>query len=511
MGMSESDTSAPRSEQPAMESDVSAESRSTNELPAYTPPSQPASPGYPHPAQPPFVPYVQQPAPPQPAPPPFVAPQSAPPQMTAPQITAPQSAPPHSAPPNSAPPSIWSQQGAAPGGYPAGQWFDGTGYPPQGPPGMPPQPPGVTQPIPGRPGRLGRTLGLGALALVLAGGGGVVGGAIVHATDSNSGSSGKGPSASSRGSATTLDHSSLAGIVANVKDSVVSIFTQDAEGSGVVLDTDGHILTNNHVVADAQGGTVRVTFANGKSVSAKVDGTDTKTDLAVVQVSGVSDLSPAKLGDSDALQVGDSVIAIGSPLGLDGSVTAGIVSALNRTIDEGGNQQQNPFSQQNQSAGTAIAGAIQTDAAINPGNSGGALVNMAGEVVGINTAIETGGTGSSGNIGVGFAIPSNRAKEVANSLIKGQKVSHPYIGVNVGTANGNAGAQVASVVGGGPAAKGGVQEGDVITKVGGTDIHTQDDLLNVVQAAKVGDQLKLTVNRGGSEKDLTVTVGESPN
>jgi putative serine protease PepD len=487
--MSESDTNVPAdSGQP------------TSELPRHTPevPQPVERSDHPGPWAPPAYPQAF----PEPGGP--AAPAAPPHRQPAPQ-SASQSAPP------AAQQSFWQPPADATVGLPAQQpgWHDGPGYPPPGVPGQQPAY-GATQPAPNRPPRVGRLLGIGLLALLLAGGGGVVGGLIVHASDSDTGSrSSSNSSSATRGSGTALDRSSLAGIVAAVKDSVVSIFTQDAEGSGVVLDTNGYILTNNHVVAEAQGNSVRVTFASGKSVQAKVVGTDARTDLAVVKVSGVSDLSPAKFGDSDVLQVGDSVIAIGSPLGLDGSVTSGIVSALNRTIDE--RSQQNPFSQQQSQGGATIAGAIQTDAAINPGNSGGALVNMAGEVVGINTAIATGGTGSSGNIGVGFAIPSNRAKEVAQDLIKGQKVSHPYIGVSVGTATGNAGAQVASVVDGSPASKAGVAQGDVITKADGTDIHTSDDLLNVVQAKKVGDELKLTVSRDGSRKDITVTVGESPN
>ncbi|MEN3309952.1 MAG: putative serine protease PepD [Micromonosporaceae bacterium] len=502
MAMSESDTTPARSQEPAQEPAPTpvtpAESQSTSELPRYAPevpqpversdrPGPWAPPAYPPSAPPPAAPPPPSPSPyqssPYQQPGPYQQPQMGPP--------LPQSAPPL---PQSAPPSSVWQPGYVP-------------------PGVPPQPPpyGPTQPVPGgRSPQIGRLLGIALLALLLAGGGGVIGGVIVHASDSGGGStSNSRSSGSTRGSATALDRSSLAGIVAGVKNSVVSIFTQNAEGSGVVLDTNGYVLTNNHVVADATNGTVRVTFASGKSVEAKIVGTDAKTDLAVVKASGLSDLTAAKFGDSNALQVGDSVIALGSPLGLDGSVTAGIVSALNRTIDESG--QQNPFSQQQSQSGTAIAGAIQTDAAINPGNSGGALVNMAGEVVGINTAIATGNTGSSGNIGVGFAIPSNRAKEVAQDLIKGQKVSHPYIGVSVGTATGNAGAQVASVVASGPASKAGIAQGDVITKADSTDIHTSDDLLNVVQAAKVGDELKLTLTRGGVPKTITVSVGESPN
>jgi putative serine protease PepD len=285
-----------------------------------------------------------------------------------------------------------------------------------------------------------------------------------------------------------------------VKNSVVSIQTQDAEGSGVILTADGYVLTNNHVVADAQGNSVQVTFADGKNVKATIVGTDAKTDLAVVKAQGVSGLTAASFGDSGSLQVGDTVLAIGSPLGLEGSVTEGIVSALNRTIQESGSNQQ--------SQGTNIAGAIQTDAAINPGNSGGALVNTRGEVVGINTAIAT-SNGGDGNIGVGFAIPGNRAKEVAEALMKGQKVSHPFIGISVGNADNNSGASVASVVGGSPAEQAGVKQGDVIVKAGDKDIHNGDELLNVVQTSKVGDKLPLTVSRGGATQTITVTVGES--
>jgi putative serine protease PepD len=335
----------------------------------------------------------------------------------------------------------------------------------------------------------------------------VAGGLIAHAIDDNGTAS---SSSTAHSTAPIIDRSSLASIAAGVKDSVVSIQTQDAEGSGVILSADGYILTNNHVVADATGKTVKVLFDTGKTVDATIVGTDPKTDIAVVKASGVSGLQAAKFGDSSAVQVGDTVLAIGSPLGLDSSVTAGIVSALNRTIQESGNDQQNPnpFNQQ-QSAGTAIAGAIQTDAAINPGNSGGALVNTAGQVIGINTAIATADNTSSGNVGIGFAIPSNKAKTVADELIKGQKVSHPYIGIGVGDADNNSGATVASVVSGAPADKAGLKQGDVITKANTTDIHNSNDLLNVVQSAKVGDTLRLTVTRGGSTQDITVTVGES--
>jgi putative serine protease PepD len=303
-----------------------------------------------------------------------------------------------------------------------------------------------------------------------------------------------------------VDRSSLAAIIDKVQPSVVSIDTGSAEGSGVIVSADGYILTNNHVAATAGGKNVTVTFDTGKSAPATIVGTDPKTDLAVLKAQGASGLKAATFGDSSVLQKGDTVLALGSPLGLDGSVTQGIVSALDRTIDEG-SQDQNPFGNQPQ-AGVTIAGAIQTDAAINPGNSGGALVNLAGEVVGINTAIATSGSGQ-GHIGVGFAIPSNRAKQVADSLIGGKKVSHPVIGVTAGTAEGNAGARIATVSTGGPAEKAGLQKDDVITKVDQKVIHTQEDLINVIQSGQVGDQLKVTFTRGGAEKTTTVTLGES--
>jgi putative serine protease PepD len=383
----------------------------------------------------------------------------------------------------------------APESYPAGGYAQ-----PSAPPyaqGYPQQQYYGAQPAQPRRGGAGRAVATGLLALLLAGGGGVVGGLVVHAADDHGSDS---STSQPRGATQVLDRSSLAAMVANVKQSVVAITTGTGEGSGIVLNSDGYIVTNNHVVADA-GKTVNVNFSDGSTVSAKVVGTDPRTDIGVVKVDNTKNLSPAKFGDSSALQVGDTVVAIGSPLGLEGSVTAGIVSALNRTIDESDDN--------GQRTGVAIAGAIQTDAAINPGNSGGALVNLAGQVVGINTAILTSGQGE-GNIGVGFAIPGNRANEVAQAIIKGQKVSHPYLGASVGTAQGNAGAKVGGVTDGGPAQQAGIQVGDVITKAGSTTIHTSDDLLNIVQSGKVGDKLSLVVNRSGGTQNVTVTLGEAP-
>jgi putative serine protease PepD len=310
--------------------------------------------------------------------------------------------------------------------------------------------------------------------------------------------------------ARVVDRSSLAQIAAAVQDSVVSITTQNGEGSGVVLTADGFIVTNNHVVATAQGGTVTVIFADGKKATATIVGTDPRTDLAVVRASGVSGLKAATFGKSSKIQVGDTVLAIGSPLGLAGSVTAGIISAKDRTIqsssDDG--QQPSPFGgQQQQSGSTTMSGLLQTDAPINPGNSGGALVNTSGEVIGINSAIATQGQGS-GNIGLGFAIPSDKAGQVAKDLMAGKKVSHPALGVSVTEAE-NGGALVSSVTANSAAAKAGLQRGDVITTVDGKNIGDSDDLVAAVQSGTVGQKMTVDFTRDGAKKQVTVTLTEA--
>ncbi len=221
-----------------------------------------------------------------------------------------------------------------------------------------------------------------------------------------------------------------------------------------------------------------------------------------MKAAGVSDLTPAEFGDSDEMQVGDQVLALGSPLGLQGSVTAGILSARDRTIQAGG-------SERDPAAGvTSISGLLQTDAPINPGNSGGALVNTRGEVIGINTAIATSGQGSTGNIGVGFAIPSNKAEDVAEKLQRGEKVSHPTLGVSVTAAEGG-GALVAEVLPGSAAERAGFQQGDVITRFGEKAISDSEDLVAVVQAGKVGDRVDVTYKRNNVEATATVTLAEA--
>lgn len=262
-----------------------------------------------------------------------------------------------------------------------------------------------------------------------------------------------------------------------------------AEGSGFVYDTSGHVITNYHVVRAASA--ITVAFADGTKVKATVVGSDASTDLAVLKVDVPSSkLHPLALGDSSKLSVGDGVVAIGSPFGLSETVTSGIVSALNRTISS-----LNQYS---------IAGAIQTDAAINHGNSGGPLLNLSGQVVGVNSQIES---ESGGNEGVGFAIPSNTVKSVVTQLIGGDTVKHAFLGVYVGTPTSRSGAQISRVQSGSPAAKAGLKSGDVITALDGNAITTADDLTAAVSARRPGDQVTITYVRDGDTKTAKVTLG----
>ncbi len=299
---------------------------------------------------------------------------------------------------------------------------------------------------------------------------------------------------------------SIAAIVQKVGPSVVSIdittSTEEGTGSGVVIDKDGDILTNNHVVsAAASGGTIQVTFTSGDSVPAKIVGRDPMTDLAVVKVD-YDKLTVASLGDSSKLAQGDPVIAIGSPLGLRNTVTSGIISALDRPVPVSGDE----------SDTNAVLDAIQTDAAINPGNSGGALVDASGAVIGINAAIAslpTSGSGQSGNVGIGFAIPINQARTVATELIKTGKVVHATIGINGSavTDGSRQGAYVTQVIPGGAADKAGIKAGDVITVADGTLITSAAALTVTVQKHQPGDVIKVRYYRGNSPTDVNVTLG----
>jgi putative serine protease PepD len=262
-----------------------------------------------------------------------------------------------------------------------------------------------------------------------------------------------------------------------------------AQGSGFVYDSSGHVITNDHVVANAT--KISVMFSDGSKYSASLVGADPSTDLAVIKVDAPSSkLHPLTIGDSSKLAVGDGVVAIGSPFGLDETVTSGIVSALDRDISS-----QNNFT---------IPGAIQTDAAINHGNSGGPLLNMSGEVVGVTSQIESDG---GGNEGVGFAVPSNTISSVASKLVNGQKVEHPYLGVFVETPRNGSGAQVAQVKSGSPAAHAGLKAGDVITSFAGETIQSPDDLTAAVGAKAPGDKVSVTYVRDGNTKTTQVTIG----
>jgi len=268
---------------------------------------------------------------------------------------------------------------------------------------------------------------------------------------------------------------------------------QQAEGTGFVIDTKGDILTAEHVVDGANKITVR--FQDGSTAPATVVGSDKTTDTAVIKVNvDASRLHPLALGDSSSVLPGQEVVALGSPFGLPESMTAGIVSAVDRTITAPNN-----FS---------ISGAIQTDAAINHGNSGGPLIDVAtNTVVGINDQIES---DTNDNAGVGFAVPIDTAKRVATTLISGGTVKHAYLGVTINAATSGSGVKVVCVVGGGPADAGGVKAGDVITAVDGATIANPDALTSNLSSRAPGDKVTLTVTRGGSSKQLAVTLGSQP-
>jgi putative serine protease PepD len=264
-----------------------------------------------------------------------------------------------------------------------------------------------------------------------------------------------------------------------------------AQGSGWVYDSDGHIVTNDHVVDGST--SIKVRFWDGKTYNATVVGTDKSTDLAVIKVDApASELHPLAVGDSTNLQVGDGVVAIGSPFGLEETVTSGIVSALHRAI-----QGQTNFT---------INDSIQTDAAINHGNSGGPLLNTEGQVVGVNAQIKS---DSGGNEGVGFSIPSSTVKSVASQLIASGKAEHAYLGVAIDSTAPNA--LLASVTDGQAAKQAGLKKGDVIIKLNNTTIATGDDLSRAIDAHKPGDKVSVTYKRDGSEHSVTVTLGTRPN
>jgi len=338
--------------------------------------------------------------------------------------------------------------------------------------------PAPLQPTPSpKPSRTGASTAAAVLATaLLAGGfGGAVGATVTARSDNATATATTTPTIVSGAAATT----DLEAVSARVLPSVVSIaFTGQAgsgTGSGVVLTQDGVILTNNHVVAEAaDGGSLTVTFHDGRTAPATIIGRDPGADVAVIRVKDVTGLVPVQLGSSAGLKVGQQVVAIGSPLGLSGTVTSGIVSALDRPVVSGDSS----------GSSQSVLNAIQTDAAVNPGNSGGALVDTQGRLVGINSAIATLGASQgsqSGSIGLGFAIPIDQAKRIADELVANGTASRAVLGVGSKDAQGT-GAELTTVADGSAAAKAGLEVGDVVTRVGSTRIASSDALLATVRA-----------------------------
>jgi putative serine protease PepD len=356
-------------------------------------------------------------------------------------------------------------------------------------------------------------------ALVCALLGGAIGGLVVHHADQR-GLVGKVTIGSvNGGQVVEKTQGSVAAVAARILPSVVSIDVKTSTGgdtgSGIVLSKSGYILTNNHVIAASRngGGVLTVVLPNKTTVPARVVGhPDPIDDIAVVKISGVHSLQPAVLGNSDDILVGDPVIAVGSPLGLAGTVTSGIVSALNRPVEAGGEQ----------GLPEDVIDAIQTDAAINPGNSGGPLVDAAGDVIGVNSAIASLSTDNvagqqSGSIGLGFAIPINEAKRIAGQIITQGFSTHAVIGVFLDPAYTGSGARItsppgggAAVAKGGPAASAGLQSGDVIVAVDGEKVTTADELIVAIRRHTPGQHLTVTYDRNGHDKTVTIVLGSEP-
>jgi putative serine protease PepD len=430
--------------------------------------------------------------------------------------------------PASQPQSVWPQEpypgqggqpyGGAPyGGYGAPSYgapaYEPPGYPtePLPPLGPPPAQPPLEDGPPRRPTPpgppWGRRIAAGAIIAAVAIGSGVTGAALAGGNTTKTIVEQQSPVSISGSSAPT---ETLAKVAAAVSPSVVSINVEAGQGgdtgSGIILRSDGTIVTNNHVVAAAANGagTISVKFSDGSTASATIVGRDPDTDLAVIKAAGVSGKKAATLGSTSTVHVGDTVLAIGSPLGLEGSVTSGIVSALHRSVllgSDGGS-----------GTGASVSDAIQTDAAINPGNSGGPLVDDQGRVIGINSAIASLGQSAdgsqSGNIGVGFSIPIEEVRAVSDQLIKGQTPKHAQLGVDISD-DPNGGALVTSVVTGSAAAKAGLAAGDVITQVDGATIDDGTSLSEVIRAHNPGDKVTVHYTRSGAAHSTTVTLGSA--
>ncbi|HMG45137.1 MAG TPA: trypsin-like peptidase domain-containing protein [Acidimicrobiales bacterium] len=427
------------------------------------------------------------------------------------------------APPTGPPVAPPTPPAAGPPITPAVPAVPAGGLPPLGPP-PPPAPPthpgAAAAPARGGGGR-GRRIAAPALVVALALASGTVGAVAATALDDDSphdavtsdALSSLDPVSQDNGNAAAADPDEpLSQAAAKVLPSVVSITATDGrqsgEGSGVIISSDGLVLTNNHVVAlAAEGGQLEVTLPDGSTANASIEGRDPASDLAVIRIEGQDDLTPATFGSSDDLSVGDAVLAVGSPLGLDGSVTAGIVSAKDRAITLG---------EDTASSTTAVVSAIQTDAAINPGNSGGALVDNEGQVVGINTAIASLASpqmagSQTGSIGLGFAIPIGQARDIADQLVNDGEATHAFLGVQMVDDEATAGATLAAVEPDSPAAKAGLQEGDVVTGIDDDQVDDVASLTARIRAHAPGDKVTLQVTRDGDEQEVEVTLGTFPN
>ncbi|MBQ0972132.1 trypsin-like peptidase domain-containing protein [Streptomyces sp. RK31] len=375
----------------------------------------------------------------------------------------------------------------------------------------------VEEDVKRRRGRRRRALVGGALVIALVSG---VGGGVVGVQLERNGGIGAVELPQAGVEAPDRDPDSVAGIAAQALPSVVTLHVSGGgkagTGTGFVLDDRGHILTNDHVVEPAgKNGDITVTFHSGDTAEATVVGRDSGYDLAVVRVKGVRGLTPLPLGNSDNVQVGDPVVAIGAPFDLAGTVTSGIISARERPITAGG--------ENGDGSDVSYVDALQTDAPINPGNSGGPLLDGKGRVVGINSAIRSadGGLdpegGQSGSIGLGFAIPINQGKRVAEELIEHGKATHPVIGITLDMEYGGDGARVAAegsdggppVSTGGPGAEAGIRPGDVITEVDGRPVHSGEELIVKTRAHRPGDRLELTLERNGEERTVSLVLGSS--
>jgi putative serine protease PepD len=372
------------------------------------------------------------------------------------------------------------------------------------------------QPRPGTAskGRKRFATGIVAAALIVGGGAGLGGAAAYDALQGDPVPASGTTAATTSPVVSTPDEPAAEGSVQQVASAVlpsvvkldVSDGRQAGSGSGIILSSDGIILTNNHVVEVAgNGGQITISFSDGSHASATILGTDPLTDTAVIQAEGVDGLTPATIGESAAVDVGEGVVAIGSPFGLDATVTSGIVSALNRPVDVGTDQ-----------AGNAtVYPAIQTDAAINPGNSGGPLVDLSGNVIGINSSIQStqSASGEAGSIGLGFAIPIDEVLPVIEQMKAGETPTHARLGVQVqNVANDGSGAlvidgaQIQSVGTGSAAGAAGLENGDVVTKIDDELITSSDSLVATIRSYRPGDEVTVTFERDGQEQTTTLTL-----